>query len=530
MRRTVFRLLATLLSLAATVCAAARSEDDPRTNRFGDFSWMHGANYTPSYAATDVETWLHYDPAVIDRELGYAEQIGLNCVRVFLQSLVYEHAPEKFLANFADFVERADGHGLKVMPILFDSCFGVSPSLESQHMWVANPGPDRMSAADFNALDAYVRAVVAAYVGDRRIALWDVMNEPTVTVLSRTDEGKAQIWAFVRHYAHLVRELDSTHAMTVGVAGTDSSQVVDVVDVLSCHSYASTREKFRESLSTTQTQARQAGKPWIISECCAPGWGCRYEMVMPELREFHVGHTVWEVVIGKNQFAPISGLFYPDGSVRRASSIEAVAGRAVPGVTVRPDANGMPIARQRAGRLAEYVRFMARNEVTDVTWRERNTAVAALIVHGVYNPNAADVRKKLEGARADYAEGRHDVAYRAVAELLNRAAEILTAPDKAEAAKNEQSRTIDLLSLGPWTNPFSQHPLFRAVVDEWTVTAEDDGVRQALTVKTTLKRSTDYPLTAGADWSATVPTHELVLDEEEGRTGTVIVQQRLAVW
>lgn len=189
---------------------------------FGDLSWMHGVNYTPSYAATDVETWLKYDPRVIDRELALAKRTGLNCVRVFLQSLVYEHTPEEFRKNFADFVATADRHGLKVMPILFDSCFGVSPSLESRHMWVANPGPDRMSEADFAALDGYVRAVVAPYVGDRRIALWDVMNEPRVTVLSLTEEGKAQIWAFVGHYAALVRELDPTHAVTVGVASRNS--------------------------------------------------------------------------------------------------------------------------------------------------------------------------------------------------------------------------------------------------------------------------------------------------------------------
>ncbi|MFV2065996.1 MAG: cellulase family glycosylhydrolase [Pirellulales bacterium] len=436
MRRTTVILLSALFALAATVCAAAPPEDNSRENRFGDFSWMHGANYTPSYAATDVETWLNYDPAVIDRELGYAERIGLNCVRVFLQSLVYEHAPEKFLDHFADFVDRADRHELKVMPILFDSCFGVSPSLESQHMWVANPGPDRMNEAHFEALDAYTRTVVTRYVGDERIALWDVMNEPTVTVLSLTDAGKAQVWAFVRHYARLVHESDPTHAITVGIAGTGNSEIVDLVDVLSCHSYAATRETLREALTATQTQARQAGKPWIISECCAPGWGSRYEMVMPELREFNVGHTVWEVVIGKNQFAPVSGLFYPDGSVRRISSIEAVAGRAIPGLTLKPDAEGVPIARARTGRLAEHVRFMTRNEVTDSTWRERNTAVAALIVHGVYKPDAADVLKKLQDARTAYTEGRRGIAYGAVAELLSRAAELLT--ERARAGLREK--------------------------------------------------------------------------------------------
>ena len=112
-----------------------------------DFRWIHGANYVPSYSATDVEMWLKYDAQVIDRELAYAKKMGLNSVRVVLQSLVYHHDPKAFLDNFENFLSIADKHDLKVMPILFDSCFGVAPSLESRSMWVANPGPDR-SARD----------------------------------------------------------------------------------------------------------------------------------------------------------------------------------------------------------------------------------------------------------------------------------------------------------------------------------------------------------------------------------------------
>ena len=405
---------------------------EPGEMPFGDFSWMHGVNYTPSYAATDVETWLEYDPAVVDRELAYAERAELNCIRVFLQSLVFEHSPEQFLKSFEDLVAAADRHGLKVMPILFDSCFGVSPSLESQHMWVANPGPDRMSREHFEVLDAYARAVVTRYVGDERIALWDVMNEPTVTVLSLSEEGRAQIWEFVGHYGELVRKLDPTHAITVGVAGPDNTEVIELVDVLSCHSYAPTRDKFRENLAKTQSQARQAGKPWIVSECCAPGWGSPYEMVLPELRDLGAGHTVWELVIGRNQFAPISGLFYPDGTVRRMSSIEAMTNGPVEGLVEKPDTEGVPIGRGHPARLADYVRFMARNQVTDETWRERNTAVAALVVHNVFGEDAPKVLKELDGARTSYQQDDKPAAFQTVEQLLEQAAEILTQREKGE--------------------------------------------------------------------------------------------------
>ena len=64
-----------------------------------DLAWMRGANYVPSYARNDVQTWMDYDPAVIDRELGYAAKVKLNVVRVFLQVAVYEAAPQRFLGK-----------------------------------------------------------------------------------------------------------------------------------------------------------------------------------------------------------------------------------------------------------------------------------------------------------------------------------------------------------------------------------------------------------------------------------------------
>ena len=431
----IIGLLTACLFVASTASIAAAAEDGPKMP-FGDFAWMHGANYTPSYAATDVQTWLKYDHQTVDRELGYAERIGLNCVRVFLQSLVWEHDRVLFMKNFEDFVSTADAHGLKVMPIVFDSCFGVSPSLENSLMWVANPGPDRMSEADFDELDVYAKDLVSRYVGDKRIALWDVMNEPMATVLSRTEEGKAQIWAFVAHYCKLVKKLDPTHAVTVGVSTADNSKVVDVVDVLSCHSYAPSDKELREKFSLTKKQAADAGKPWIVSECCAPGWGSPYEMVLPVLREFGAGHTVWEVVIGRNQFAPISGLFYPDGTVRRLSSIAAVMNARPRKLLEKPDAEGVPIARQRAGRLSEYARFAARNAVTEETWRERNTLAFAAGVLNAYGDKTLDSLKRLEAARAAYAKGNKPEAFETVEQLLGIVAEVLTERDKAAPVEN----------------------------------------------------------------------------------------------
>jgi acyl-homoserine-lactone acylase len=401
-----------------------------------DFSWIRGANYVPSYAATDVEIWLNYDHQTIDRELGYAESIGLSAVRVFLQSLVYHHEPEEFLRRFEDFVSTADAHGLKVMPVLFNSCFGVAPSLESRHMWVANPGPDRLAKEFWPESDAYLQAVVSRYVDDERIALWDVMNEPTATPQAATQEGREQLLAFVTHYCRLVRKLDPSHAITVGVATADNAAVLDLVDVLSCHSYLPGVEAFRESLAVTRDQARAAGKPWIVTECGNPAQGNHYEMAMPVVREFGVGFFVWELMIGRTQFNHQQGLFYADGTVRRIAQVEAVSDVRADLLVEKPDSEGLPFRRALPERIAEYLEFVTRNPVSEPTWRERNTMVEAMTAfQGMYREKRGDALGRLLEARKDYDEGRKDKAFAAVGQLLREARSQLTAAGRPAEPK-----------------------------------------------------------------------------------------------
>jgi len=407
------------LTFLSTLIAVAALAASGRPAACDDFSWVRGANYVPSYAATDVVLWLDYDHDTIDRELGYARSIGLNAVRIFLQSLVYQHDPDEFLKRFEDFVATADAHGLKVMPVLFDSCFGVSPSLESRHLWVANPGPDRMAEQFRPELDEYARAVVSRYVDDERIVIWDVMNEPSATPLASTPEGPEQLLAFLRHYCGFVKQLDPTHPITVGVARADNAFVLDLVDVLSCHSYLPGTDAFRESLSTTRDQAAAVGKPWIVTECGNPAQGSHYEMAMPVVREFGVGSFIWELMIGSTQFDHQQGLFYPDGTIRRIEQVEAVMNGPADFLVEKADWEGKPLRRASPERLVEYLEFVTRNPVSDDTWRERSTLVTVLAAfRGAYGEETKDVLQRLEQAREDHQAGRKPDAFEVVGELL----------------------------------------------------------------------------------------------------------------
>jgi hypothetical protein len=59
---------------------------------YAKHKWINGSNFTPSTAINQLEMWQAdtFDPLTIDRELGYAEGIGFNAMRVFLHSVAWK--------------------------------------------------------------------------------------------------------------------------------------------------------------------------------------------------------------------------------------------------------------------------------------------------------------------------------------------------------------------------------------------------------------------------------------------------------
>ena len=210
----------------------------------------------------------------------------------------------------------------------------------------------------------------------------------------------------------------------MGVNTWDNRDVIDLVDVLSCHSYAKGVEAFRADLTGTRNQARAAGKPWIVSECCNPAAGSTYEMALPVLRELEVGYTVWQLIIGRDQFRSASGLVYPDGTVRRIAEVEAVMNARAIGFEEKPDEQGMPHQHDIPLLLAEYLEASVQAGVTEATWRERVTLIESLLAQpGGFGSEADRVRAALADARKAYDAGDREAAFAAVAALVEQTAE-----------------------------------------------------------------------------------------------------------
>src|SRR5271163_78818 len=86
--------------------------------------WLVGADFIPSNAINELEMFqaATFDPAINDKELGMAESIGMNTVRVFLQDQLWQQDAEGFKQRLDTFLGIAARHHIRPLLVLFDSC------------------------------------------------------------------------------------------------------------------------------------------------------------------------------------------------------------------------------------------------------------------------------------------------------------------------------------------------------------------------------------------------------------------------
>ena len=115
MRRLITCLLtaglAAVLIPVSALSAAPPTELGPwpvdRAALWGkDHPWLVGCNFAPSTAINQLEMWQAgtFDLSTIDRELGWAEGLGFNSVRVFLHHLPWERDSQAFLQRIEQFL------------------------------------------------------------------------------------------------------------------------------------------------------------------------------------------------------------------------------------------------------------------------------------------------------------------------------------------------------------------------------------------------------------------------------------------
>ena len=182
-----------LVGFSATATAATAPAWTPKqaNDWYTRQPWLVGSNFIPSTAINELEMWQAdtFDLPTIDRELGWAQRLGMNTMRVFLHNLLWQQDSAGFLRRMDQFLEVADKHHIRIMFVLLDSVWDPNPKLGKQrdpkpHVhnsgWVQAPGAEILKdESRWNLeLKPYVIGVISHFHDDRRVLIWDLMNEP----------------------------------------------------------------------------------------------------------------------------------------------------------------------------------------------------------------------------------------------------------------------------------------------------------------------------------------------------------------
>jgi hypothetical protein len=289
---------------------------------YGQQPWYVGANFTNSNAINTLEMFQAdtFDPATIDKELGWAESIGMNVMRVYLHDLLHQQDPEGFYKRVDQYLAIAEKHNIKTLFVLFDSCWDPFPVLGKQRApkpHVHNSGSAQapgqkalLDTAQYPRLEKYVKETIAHFKDDKRIVGWDVWNEPDN--MTGPSYEKVEIKNKVEIIGKLLpqvfewaRSVNPGQPITSGVWQGDWSEgkindfhkmQLEQSDIITFHCYDKPQD-FENRIK----QLERFGKPMICTEYMARPNGSTFEGFLPVAKKYNVGMINWGLVDGKMQ-------------------------------------------------------------------------------------------------------------------------------------------------------------------------------------------------------------------------------------
>jgi hypothetical protein len=131
----LLQIVAVVVLLPIALQAAPQQWSPQKANSwYATQPWPVGSNFIPSTAINELEMWQAdtFDLPTIDRELGWAESIGMNTMRVFLHNLAWKQDRAGFLNRVEKFLQAADKHHIKIMFVLLDSVWDPEPKIGKQ--------------------------------------------------------------------------------------------------------------------------------------------------------------------------------------------------------------------------------------------------------------------------------------------------------------------------------------------------------------------------------------------------------------
>jgi hypothetical protein len=301
-------LLSVLLIAALSVAFAQQPRPvwtkDYANEWYSQRDWLRGSDFIPSTAINQLEMWQAetFDTATIDRELGYAGSIGLNCMRVFLHHVAWQQDPQGFKGRMDKYLSIADRHGITTMFVFFDDCWNPTyhagkqpapkPGIHNSG-WIRDPGQLYFEEPRLvDTLEMYVKDVMTTFKDDKRILLWDLYNEP-----GNTGHGSKSLPLLAKVFTW-GREVNPSQPLSAGIWNKDLTELntyqLANSDVITYHDYNPV-EVHQHTIDTL----RKYGRPLLCTEYMARPRNSTFATVMPMLKKNFVAAINWGLVEGK---------------------------------------------------------------------------------------------------------------------------------------------------------------------------------------------------------------------------------------
>jgi len=281
--------------------------------------WLRGCDFIPSTAINQLEMWQaeSFDTATISRELGYAQSIGLNCMRVFLHHLAWQQDPEGFKKRVGQYLAISDGRNIKTIFVFFDDCWNESYHAGTQPApkpgvhnsgWLRDPGKLLYDDSSLmKVLESYVKDMLRTFQKDQRVLLWDLYNEPG----NSNYQNKSLV--LLKNVFQWSREINPSQPLTAGVW---NKELVDLnryqlaaSDVISYHNYEN-EKAHQEAIDSL----KKYGRPLICTEYMARLRNSTFFNIMPLLKKENIAAINWGLVSGKTNTKYAWDTPMPDGA------------------------------------------------------------------------------------------------------------------------------------------------------------------------------------------------------------------------
>ncbi len=273
--------------------------------------WLVGCNFLPSNAINQLEMFQEdtFDKLILEKEIGWARELGFNSLRIYLHDLLWAENPESFCNRLDELLSLCDKNKIKPILVLFDDCHRAYPKLGKQPLpvagvhnsgWKQSPGVrvvheihEDPNNKELQRLKEFVQGVLKKFSSDERVLMWDIYNEPgqfgvgekSLTLLKKTWE-----------WAHEVRP---SQPLTSCLDGSIGEEIINLnknnSDVVTFHCYEA------DKLENIIKKCIKLDRPVICTEYMAREFGTTFEFSLPIFKNYKVGCYNWGLVAGKSQ-------------------------------------------------------------------------------------------------------------------------------------------------------------------------------------------------------------------------------------